>query len=222
MRAKAAEILGRIGNKEAAYAVIQVLKDLDSNVRVKAAEALGKLDDTKAVEPLTQCLKDSESSVRANAAEALGKLMDHRAVDPLLQLFKDSSSEVRAKAAEALGRLGSKRCAHALIAALDDPDSNVRAKAVEALGIIGDSKGESLPSLIKCPNCNKLTKQMRQSREVQGKTKFAGLFIVLGFILTPLLIGIPIALYGSHLTMQKLNFWICEHCKHQFELHWYQ
>lgn len=54
--------------------LINVLKDVDSDVRLDAALALGEIWDKRAVEPLTQALKDKDESVQKAAKKALDKI----------------------------------------------------------------------------------------------------------------------------------------------------
>jgi HEAT repeat protein len=222
IRAKAAEILGKIANKRATYPLIQTLKDSDITVCEKAIEALGKIADPKAVDPLIEALETHDPGIQAYAAEALGKISDQRAVDPLLQLIKNDNPKVRAKAAEALGRIGNKRCTYGLIRLLNDSDSSVKAKALEALGVIGDTKGAGLSTLIKCPQCNRLTRRVKVSKASNTSKRNPWIMIIVGFILTPFIIGIPVVIYGFYLKIKKKYFWVCEHCKHQFEISWYE
>jgi len=65
--------------------LINVLKDIDSDVRLGAALALGVIVDKRAVEPLINAFKDVNSFVRINAALALGEIEDKRALEPLTQ-----------------------------------------------------------------------------------------------------------------------------------------
>jgi len=71
VRAKAARILGDLGNPAAVEALIRALQAAQTEVCANAAQALGKLKDPKAVEPLTRLLKDPRPEVRDAAAAAL-------------------------------------------------------------------------------------------------------------------------------------------------------
>jgi len=95
VRWKAAEALGRIGDKRAVEPLIHALKDEDWYVRWKAAEALGRIGDKRAVEPLIQALKDEDSDVRREAAEALGKIGDKRAVEAVIKSLFEFPSALR-------------------------------------------------------------------------------------------------------------------------------
>jgi HEAT repeat protein len=165
LRAGVAEALGEIGDARAVDALIEALRDEDSDVRRSVAWALdvigwkpgnneervlyyiAKRDwgrcvkiGSFAVEFLIERLKDKDSDVRRSVAEALGKIGDSRAVDALIEALKDEDSNVRENVAEALGEIGDARAVDALIEALRDEDSDVRIRVAEALGEIGDAR----------------------------------------------------------------------------------
>jgi HEAT repeat protein len=136
VRLKAAEALGRIGDRRAVEPLIEALGDENLNVREKAAEALAKIGQ-QAVEPLIEVLRDKNSNIRKKAAEALGRIGDSRAVRPLIIVAsKDESWWVQGEATKALVKIG-KPAVEPLIEALRDKNSNIRKKAAEALGRIG-------------------------------------------------------------------------------------
>jgi len=182
---------------------------------------LGKIASPRAVPGLITAAHDVESNVRANAAEALGKIGDPLAVGPLCKLLKDDTALVRVRAAEALGRIGDQEAALTLIRAIRDQDSMVRAKAVQALGAIGDKHGKDEAELVPCPYCKKQTrKEKTQLKKLHPA--LAWVLLIVGFALTPFLIGIPIVLIVSEARMKKQAAWVCEHCRHVFELNWYE
>jgi len=123
VRARAAEVLGRIGDARAVGPLVDLLKqaqpeepaaneenapaapkpDTDENaapaaeetpdVRHAAAAALGKLG-APAVDPLLACLVENDTEVCGRAVDALGQIGDARAVEPLVNLLvKLTSSE---------------------------------------------------------------------------------------------------------------------------------
>ena len=142
VRRRAAEVLGRIGDRSAVAPLIDMLGDSESFVRRHAAEALGRIGDRSAVVPLIDVLFDSNNPARSNAAEALGRIGDHSAVVSLLEVLGDSEDDgwVRASVAEALGRIGDRLAVVPLLEALGDSEDDgwVRASVAEALGRIGD------------------------------------------------------------------------------------
>ncbi len=151
VRWSAAVALGKIGPdaKAAVPALIEALKDENSEMRRRVAVALGNIGpDAKAAVPaLIEALKDENKNVRDSAAVALGTLgPDAKAAVPvLIEALKDEGMVVRREAAGALGEIGpdAKAVVPALIAALKDEDWRVRGQAAEALGRIQKRKQEA-------------------------------------------------------------------------------
>jgi HEAT repeats len=72
--ARAAALLGRIGDPRAVEPLVEALGHCGSNVRVEAARALGQLRDPRAVEPLLRSTRDLVPEVRAAASRALDEM----------------------------------------------------------------------------------------------------------------------------------------------------
>ena len=87
-------------------ALIESLRDTDSEVRLYAAAALGNIG-AEAVAPLTTALQDPTREARAAAAYALGQIgaPARPATPSLMKALKDGEKEVRRQAAQALGRI---------------------------------------------------------------------------------------------------------------------
>jgi len=138
----AAEILGWLGNREAAIPLIEALGDVQPEVRAKAAGALGKLSEARAIDRLLEMLlSDPIPFVRTRVAQALGAIGHPRVVDHLVQVLRDPEWWVRIRAIEALEQIG-KEAAGALLAAIEDEDAEVRrraATALERMGYVRDS-----------------------------------------------------------------------------------
>ena len=115
VRRRAAEALGKIGDRRAVELLIEALRDGNPMVRIAAAEALGKIGDKRAVEPLIEALKDENAGVREAAAWALGEIGDKRAVEPLIEALKDEDEWVRLKAAWALRAIATKSIGNAIL-----------------------------------------------------------------------------------------------------------
>lgn len=109
VRARAAELLGKIKDTSAVEPLIAVLRDKDSDVRARAAEALGEIKDKTAVEPLFSVLRDEQRElVREAIVTALGKMEDKRVIGPLSEVAEnDPSYFVRKAAKEALDNIQS-------------------------------------------------------------------------------------------------------------------
>jgi HEAT repeat protein len=90
-RGLAVEALGRIGDRRAVPALIQVLrKDSTGGVRAQAATMLARIGDPRAVDPLIAALRDPKGSVREASVRALGELRPPTALNPLARILADS------------------------------------------------------------------------------------------------------------------------------------
>lgn len=149
-RARAAVVLGAIGDDRAVEPLLAALRDESAGVRMGAARSLGQVADARAVEPLIAALADPDADVRPLAAEALGQIGDARAVEPLITALCNDS-QVRVKAAGALAKIG-RPAVEALARALRPRDlrtlgdaaqilaqTRVPKVAAEVLGQIGDA-----------------------------------------------------------------------------------
>jgi HEAT repeat protein len=159
----AVEALGKIGNVRALLPLIQLLKDMNRNIRYQSAialESIGwkpssdeeKADDyiarqdwdqcvlfgAAAVERLISILRDNDVNVRRMAANTLGKIKDVLAIEPLSLSLNDGQASVRQEAVKALMEIGGESVELPLMRALRDGDENVRSTAAEALGELGD------------------------------------------------------------------------------------
>ena len=128
--------LARFG-EPAVEALIQALKDEDSDIRSGVADALSVIRDRKAVEPLILALDDESWEVRRAAVMALGVIGDARAVEPLIWALNDEYWNVNRKAEKALAMIG-EPAVELLIRTLHDNSWGVRQRAAGALGAIGD------------------------------------------------------------------------------------
>lgn len=73
-RKKAAEALGKMGDKRAVEPLIQIMNDTNDEVRNRVIRAFGEIGDKRAVEPLTQALDDDYYVIREVAQIALDKI----------------------------------------------------------------------------------------------------------------------------------------------------
>jgi HEAT repeat protein len=79
LRARAAEILGKIGSERAFFALMSIISDnMDNNrhVRGKAAEAMGRIGDTRALEVLDNLRNDEYSYVQDKAEIAVSQILE--------------------------------------------------------------------------------------------------------------------------------------------------
>ncbi len=138
-RAKAAEALGKMGNKRAVEPLIQALQDKESYVRLRAVLALGAMKDKTAIEPIIQALQEDEDiNVQGGAAWVLGEIGDANVTEHLIKALKNKSSQVRLFAVMALGMVGDHRAVNPLLKSMKDKDNNVRQAAWEALQWVVD------------------------------------------------------------------------------------
>ena len=121
-------------------ALVEALRDEDSQVREQAALGLAITPGADVIDPLLSALKDPDAQVREKAAIGLVFRRDPRIVEPLLNAMEDHDAQVREKAAIALGASGDERAITALTKATKDPDSQVREKAVAGLTLLGMRK----------------------------------------------------------------------------------
>ena len=101
-----------------------------------------------------------------------------------------------------------------------------------------ECKKEISSTAISCPSCGyPLQEQIKvddfrcphcKGHLVKSKEATSGgtgcIVIILGLVLTPILIGIPIILYGLHLGSKRRGLWVCRKCGYQFKrkLNWYE
>ncbi|TFH05770.1 MAG: hypothetical protein E4H06_00880 [Methanosarcina sp.] len=145
VRMVAAQLLGRLGDEQAADALLRKLADKNYRVREAAVEALGRVGGEKTVDVLVEKLEAKDPNFRLHTVRALARLGDERAVDPLARRLDDKVLEVRIAAAEALGDLESRNAADALLKKLEDTQmggtpAELQKHVLIALGKIGDKK----------------------------------------------------------------------------------
>jgi HEAT repeat protein len=114
LRAKAAQVLGDLGDPRAGPALVKTLAwtdrfaDVQVLVRVYSAESLGRLRERGAVGPLGEALgREKDADVRDRYADALARIGDPRAIPALARAAQARTWNERSGALEALSRLGS-------------------------------------------------------------------------------------------------------------------
>ncbi|MBQ7287554.1 MAG: HEAT repeat domain-containing protein [Candidatus Gastranaerophilales bacterium] len=134
-------------DKKAVPALLQCLKDKESNYKIRfaAADALGKIGDKNAFDALgyVVCDEDEKSAyVKESAVVALGNLGDKRALDVFSvimssnKMFLDKFSYLKERVVEAISKLDASKETKAieiLEKSLLEPSSRVRISAIEAL-----------------------------------------------------------------------------------------
>jgi HEAT repeat protein len=128
LRARAAVVLGYIGDSRAVEALMGALADREPAVRGAAAEALASYKDSRSVDPLLALLRDPDAQVRFSAVGALWRVGDTRANEPLAAALRDKDPSTRKRAAQALGDMGDDHAIGPLLRCFqDDPAARLEA-----------------------------------------------------------------------------------------------
>ncbi len=113
LRAKAAQVLGDLGDPRAVPALVKTLgwtdrfADVQVLVRVYSAESLGRLRAREAVGPIGEALgREKNPDARDRYADALARIGDPRAIPALTRAAQARTWDERSGALEALSRLG--------------------------------------------------------------------------------------------------------------------
>lgn len=156
------DILGDIGERSAAPALIKALSDSDLNVSAAAAENLGKMGDPKALLPLVNALEKSDIWLRHTILEALariGKPVSISAIAPL------AAEKLLKKAVfDCLGAIGGKESAQLLVEGLKERMKNAREAAASSLMKIRDR----LPADVAEKSVDGLIRELKGSPYVEG------------------------------------------------------
>ncbi len=169
-RARALELLGRLGGRNSADLLIETVRnEKDPHLRSKASSSLGMLRDRRGVDSLITAAAAPEAEVRVAAVTALARIGDHAASDALFAAARDADDRVRGAAVQALetlgisvqrvtpdlssgnwqvraaaittlSRLGDPRAVPLLIASLKDKEPRVRVEGIRSLSAIGDKR----------------------------------------------------------------------------------
>jgi HEAT repeat protein len=161
VRANAAFLLGRIGDRTTLPLLYQAIRDeaSDDRVRLNSVEAIARLGDERIYQKLWAILISAYADDRVFGIRAMGALGNTQARDAILTMLKDDLAEVRLVAAEQLGMLGDtageKVVLDALtkdVAAATDQEERARINTLAALAI-GQIRTPSLkkflPELLK-------------------------------------------------------------------------
>ena len=138
VRAAAAELLGRLGDRRAAPALQRALDDADADVVAAAAGALGAVVATSAVDALFGLFAHQSAAVRRAAIAALNGLGAAGTGPRAKTAINAADPHVRECAIRVAGYFGFPECVPAIVAALRDPDEDVRRAAIEQLPVLDD------------------------------------------------------------------------------------
>ncbi len=129
-RARAVQVLGKVGDPGAVPALVAALADDDPRVAGAAVVALGQVADPAGLPALLDRLGADDDAPVTDALTRFGE----GAVDPLRRALRDPRAPVRRHAAEVLGSIGAAGAAPDLAERLTDADAGVRLAVVVALG----------------------------------------------------------------------------------------
>ncbi len=132
-RARAAYLLGIIGDSQAAGPLYNHLKDPSREVRIQTIQALTDMGNEEALGYILEVF-ETEDVALADFVLLAAERFGWRAADILETSLQSRNEKVRSGAAMALGRIGVPDSIPLLIRALEDPSPKVRRNVVRALG----------------------------------------------------------------------------------------
>jgi HEAT repeat protein len=113
-------ILGRIDHPDGGGAILELLKDEESRVRLAATRSAARRKLKEAFPLLLVRAEAAERREREEAVSALGLLGDKRATEYLMQLVERSKGSIRQKALKSLGFLRDERAIPLLLRVLSE------------------------------------------------------------------------------------------------------
>lgn len=120
-------------------ALIDCLKEEDSDLRIYVVQTLGQRKDPRAVSVLIEMLDDENVNVRYHAIEALGKLQALEAVDSLVKIAESEDFFLAFPALDALMQMVNAKLAPQLVPLLQKTlNWQLRREAVDNLAITDD------------------------------------------------------------------------------------
>jgi cyclophilin family peptidyl-prolyl cis-trans isomerase/HEAT repeat protein len=149
IRARCAEVIGRIGHPSGIPYLVRLIDDADDLVARTAVYSLGLVGGEAALEPLKRCLGERSASIRPYALEALGRTGEKGAAVIIAPWLRNFNSSIRAEAALALAFTADSAVASECEVVIQDPDPRVAWCAAYAMGRLGYRGGtERLAALL--------------------------------------------------------------------------
>jgi HEAT repeat protein/ATP/ADP translocase len=174
VRRLAAEILGRLGARQAIQDVAGLLDDPEPDVRRAALGAVAVLDGALLGGQVDRLSQDSSPIVRAELAVALVRAgEEERPHEILAALIESPSPEDRVAGLQAVARLGGHAPSLRIADALTDPSPEVRATAVGAVAAVSDGIGDPLPALLAALNDESRLVRIAAARALNGRADTA-------------------------------------------------
>jgi HEAT repeat protein len=119
IKAQIVRALGALGEPDAAFALLPLLREDNLRIRVETMGALGLLRDARALPMLRVFTRHQDMRLRRAAARALGLLENVEALPALHALLADPEPRVGEAAAQAIGLIGSSESVPILIDGLE-------------------------------------------------------------------------------------------------------
>ena len=138
IRAAAAEILGRSGDRRALPGLVRALDDADATVVTASAAALGALGAPAAVDPLFALFAHPSAAVRRTAIAAINSIGASGTAALVRTAIDAENAHVRECAVRVGGYFGFPECVPAIVRALQDSEEDVRRAAIEQLPVLDD------------------------------------------------------------------------------------
>jgi HEAT repeat protein len=139
VRAIAIDLLIRIG-KKSVPPILELLSDMDENVRKIALDVLKNFSSPEAEEHLIRLLFDDDINVAIGAAETLGKCGTQKSIPYLCQCL-DKAPWIKCAAIKSLGQMKDASALDAIVAISLEEEKVVLFSAVQAIQQIGSIKG---------------------------------------------------------------------------------
>ena len=147
VRAAAADLLGRIGDRGAVPALLDALDDANADVVASAAAALGALGASAAVDSLILLFAHQSATVRRAAVASVNAIGAAGTPIKVRALVAGGDSRTRECAIRVAGYYGFDDCITAIVHALHDQDDDVRRAAIEQLPVLD---GVNAVELLEC------------------------------------------------------------------------
>jgi HEAT repeat protein len=138
VRAAAAAVLGRLGDRHATPALQRALDDADAEVVAAVAGALGALNAAAALDALFGLFAHESATVRRAAIGALNSIGADGTAQRAKADISAANPHVRECAIRVAGYFGFPECVPAIVSALRDPDEDVRRAAIEQLPVLDE------------------------------------------------------------------------------------
>jgi cyclophilin family peptidyl-prolyl cis-trans isomerase/HEAT repeat protein len=136
--------MGRLGYREGADHMAELLAHESPEVRFRAVEALGRLKAEQAVPLIATLTKDSDRMVAIKAAEALGRIGNKKGAPALVDLLISQDAYLKTVALNGLAVIGEKKQFESIKPLLNDPSPMVRRAALGGAAATGGGDARKL------------------------------------------------------------------------------